>query len=110
MVQGRFLVGFLMAYPMPVGSVVTAGQLDPARVANGQAVYQEKKCVMCHTIKGKGGKSGGDLSDVGAKRDAEWLKKFTTTPKSVMPNAKMPLFRGGEEEFEAVVAYMASLK
>jgi cbb3-type cytochrome oxidase cytochrome c subunit len=61
-------------------------------------------------IHGKGGKSGGDLSDVGAKRDAQWLKAFMVDPKSLMPKSKHPKFRGSEEELEAIVAYMESLK
>ena len=65
---------------------------------------------MCHMIEGKGDRSAGDLSTIGANRDALWLKQFTTVPKSVLPNAKMPPFRGSEEELDAVVACMASLK
>jgi len=79
-------------------------------ITKGAQVYADKKCALCHSIKGKGGKSGGDLTDVGAKRDVAWLKQFTRNPKSVMPNAKMPSFRGSEEELDAVAAYMASLK
>jgi nitric oxide reductase subunit C len=85
-------------------------QADPALIAKGEKVYADKKCAMCHAINGKGGKSGGDLTDVGAKRDVDWLKQFTKDPRSVMPNAKMPAFRGSDEELEAVAAYMASLK
>lgn len=85
-------------------------QPDPATIVRGETVYAEKKCAMCHAIKGKGGKSGGDLTTVGAKRDAAWLKQFTKEPKSVMPNAKMPPFKGTEQELEAVVAYMTSLQ
>jgi mono/diheme cytochrome c family protein len=85
-------------------------QTDPSLIAKGEKIYAEKKCAMCHMIKGKGGKSGGDLTDVGVKRDMGWLKQFTKDPKSVMPKAKMPSFRGSEEELDAVAAYMASLK
>jgi mono/diheme cytochrome c family protein len=96
------------------GTMWSAGdslaQTDAAQIAQGEKVYAEKKCAMCHMIKGKGGKSGGDLTDVGAKRDRDWLKQFTKDPKSVMPKAKMPSFRGSEEELDAVAAYMASLK
>lgn len=87
-----------------------AGPADSAKIAKGERVYAEKQCGMCHTINGKGGKSGGDLTRVGAARDADWLKQFTRTPKSVMPNARMPAFKGTDEELDAVVAYMLSLK
>jgi cytochrome c1 len=31
-------------------------------------------------------------------------------PKSIMPEAKMPAFRGTDEELNALVAYLMSLK
>lgn len=89
---------------------VARAEADAAQVAKGQKVYAEKKCAMCHMINGKGGKSGGDLSKVGASRDFDWLKQFTRAPKSVIPSAKMPAFQGSQEELDAVTAYMASLK
>ncbi len=82
---------------------------EPAQIAKGERVYGEKKCALCHKIMGKGGSIGGDLSTVGAKRDAQWLKTFMNNPKAVMPKAKMMPFRGSDEELEALVAYLASL-
>jgi cbb3-type cytochrome oxidase cytochrome c subunit len=61
-------------------------------------------------IQGKGGKSAPDLSDVGTKRDAQWLKRFLTSPSAVMPQAKMPSFKGSADEREALVAYLLSLQ
>jgi mono/diheme cytochrome c family protein len=111
--SGR-MMGFTAVTLLLGGTVVvtsaTLAQADPALIAKGEKVYTDKKCAMCHAINGKGGKSGGDLTDVGAKRDATWIKQFTKDPRSVMPNAKMPSFRGNEEELDAVAAYMASLK
>lgn len=101
--------GLLLVGVSVVGHVAWA-QGGVGLRTRGEQVYADKKCAMCHSIKGKGGKSGGDLTDVGAKRDVAWLKQFTKNPKSVMPNAKMPSFRGSEEELDAVAAYMASLK
>lgn len=94
---------------VPMGNRVNA-ESDSAIVAKGEKVYAEKKCAMCHAINGKGGKSGGDLTEVGAKRGADWLKQFTRAPKSLLPNSKMPAFQGSQEELDAVVAYMVSLK
>ncbi len=94
---------------VPMGDRANA-ESDQAVLARGERVYAEKKCAMCHAIKGKGGKSGGDLTDVGAKRDSDWLKQFTRAPKSLIPNAKMPAFQGNQEDLDAVVAYMVSLK
>ena len=81
-----------------------------ALVEKGQKIYTEKKCSMCHKIEGVGGKIGPDLSDVGSKRDAEWIKGFLKDPKSVIPETKQPPFKGTDEELDAVVAYLMSLK
>ncbi|HEV2175194.1 MAG TPA: c-type cytochrome [Nitrospira sp.] len=51
--------------------------------------WSQAGCALCHAIKGKGGKAGPDLSDVGAKRDAEWLEQFMRSPKVVMPQANV---------------------
>lgn len=81
--------------------------------ADGSAVY-EKKCKACHSIAGVGGpmakQLGGPLDGVGAKRDEAWLKEYLKDPKSKMPNAKMPKVSLSDEEFNAVVAYLLTLK
>lgn len=65
---------------------------------------------MCHTLEGVGGKIGPDLSDVGNKRAAEWIKAFLKDPKSVIPDTKQPPFKGTDDELEAVVTYLISIK
>lgn len=90
-------------------------QAAPALIAKGEKVYAEKNCALCHVIKGKGGTvgpmaRGPDLSTVGAQRNAQWLKAFMQEPKAVNPKAKMMAFKGTEEELEALVAYLGSLK
>ncbi len=85
-------------------------QAEGGQIAQGQKVYKDKKCAICHVIKGRGGKLGGDLSKAGAKRNARWLRGFMKNPKAVMPKVKMMPFRGSDEELDALVAYLASLK
>ncbi len=92
------------------GVWLTWAQADPALVTKGEEVYAAKKCPVCHMINGKGGKIGKDLTNVGAERDAAWLSKFIKNPKSVDSSFKMPAFRGSDDELEAVVAYVATLK
>ena len=73
----------------------------------------DKKCKLCHSIKGEGGKQaqkGGPLDGVGAKRDAAWLEAYLRDPKSKMPDAKMPKLKYSDDELKALVDYMLSLK
>jgi cytochrome c oxidase subunit 2 len=76
----------------------------------GKKVYEAKRCAMCHAIGGQGGKIGPDLSDVGNKRDNDWLKKFLKDPKGTVPNAKMLPVKATDEEVAALVDYLLSLK
>jgi mono/diheme cytochrome c family protein len=85
-------------------------EADQTLIAKGEKVYAEKRCGVCHMIKGKGGKVGGDLGGVGAKRDVSWLKAFIKDPKAVNAKSKMTPFKGTDDELEAVASYLLSLK
>ncbi|NIO10389.1 MAG: c-type cytochrome [Deltaproteobacteria bacterium] len=90
-------------------------QGDPALIAKGEKIYVERNCVLCHTIKGKGGTAGPiargpDLTVVGTRRDVEWLKTFLKDPKAVNAKSKKMPFRGSEEELELLAEYLSSLK
>jgi len=90
-------------------------QADPALIAKGEKTLADKNCLPCHAIKGKGGTAGPtargpDLKMVGAQRDAQWLKMFMRNPGAVNPKSRMMPFKGNDEELEALVAYLASLK
>ena len=76
----------------------------------GKKLYEERRCGMCHAIGGQGGKVGPDLSDVGTKRDGDWLKKFLKDPKGTGTGAKMMPVKATEQELSALVEYLLSLK
>ncbi|TKS58440.1 MAG: hypothetical protein EWM72_02979 [Nitrospira sp.] len=108
--EGLMLISALM-----LAATGAWAQADSALIAKGETTFADKKCVLCHVIKGNGGTvgplaRGPDLSTVGAQRGAEWLKAFMKDPKAVNPKAKMMAFKGMEEELEALVAYLGSLK
>jgi nitric oxide reductase subunit C len=89
----------------------TAGSAR-AGADEGKALY-ETKCKVCHSVGGAGGKmadKGGALDGVGSKRDAAWLTKYLTDPKSAMPDAKMPKIKMTESEMADYVAYLLTLK
>src|SRR5688572_12508939 len=52
----------------------------------GAIVYQRSGCATCHTIDGKGGFLGPDLTGIGAKRAVRHLRESL-----VDPNADIPL-------------------
>jgi len=65
-------------------------------------------------------KKGGDLSDVGKNRDSEWLTEFVQKPKDyfkteadckkIAKKKYRKRFKGSEEELNALVTYLTSLK
>lgn len=87
-----------------------ASAADPAKTKPGEKLFAERQCSACHAIQGKGGPVGPDLTKVGTRRDEAWLKKFLPNPKSVSPETMMPPFRGTQEELDALVTYLLSLK
>ncbi|MCR4288872.1 MAG: c-type cytochrome [Candidatus Scalindua sp.] len=54
-------------------------------------------------------KNGPALKNVIHKANREWLKKWISNPKGVVPNAKMPRLMLNDDEIEAVLAYLASI-
>jgi len=82
---------------------------DP-KIERGKAVYDETGCATCHAIGGIGSTIGPSLDKIGSKYDAEKLKGILLNPKTLNPNTVMPPFEGSEEDLEALVAYLLSLK
>jgi len=68
------------------------------------------RCATCHAIDGEGdGTAGGDLSDVGRRRDADWLRRWISDPAAIDETAEMPAFgdRLSADELTAIVGYLA---
>ena len=94
-------------------SLLTALIVPTMTCAAGVPESYDKKCKLCHSIKGDGGKlaeKGGPLDGVGSKRDAAWLTKYLGDPTSVLPDAKMPKLKLTDDETRALVDYLLSLK
>lgn len=83
---------------------------DSTRVAAGKEIYQEYACYGCHKIAGKGGEMGPDLSDVGSRLQPEYLAAFLQNPQTFIPGTPMKISALWEEEVQALVAYLMSLK
>ena len=84
-----------------------------AGAKEGEKVFEDNKCIACHSLNGKSGKlakKGGPLDGVGKKRDATWLKKYLQDPPSMIPNAEMEKSDLSPEDLDNVVAYLTTLK
>jgi mono/diheme cytochrome c family protein len=100
--------------------VVLAGAVSASAqdVKQGEKVYAAQKCATCHSIAGKGKKTGGALDGVGTKLSADELKQWILDPKGMAAKAKStkkpPMAAKYNSlpaaDVDALVAYMASLK
>jgi len=57
----------------------------PGDPASGARVYQANGCASCHTIQGRGGAFGPDLTDVGARSSAAFLRESLLDPGADVP-------------------------
>jgi putative heme-binding domain-containing protein len=75
----------LVAFVRTLGHV--APQKAPGDVANGEKFYAGKGgCAACHTINGRGGAIGPDLSDIGASRSLSYLRESLINPEAAVPD------------------------
>ena len=74
-----------------IGFVRTLGRLAPERAsgnaANGEKLYTIKgRCAQCHTIGGRGGAMGPDLTDIGTRRSLAYLRESLVSPEAETPD------------------------
>jgi mono/diheme cytochrome c family protein len=97
-----------------LGLAVTAAAQD-AKVAQGEKVYADQKCALCHSIGDKGNKKG-PLDGVGSKLKTDELREWIVDAKGMTAKTKatrkpdMKSYALPKEDVDALVAYMATLK
>jgi cytochrome c2 len=74
---------------------------------DGQKLFYSVGCSQCHTVNGKGGRMGPDLSGVTDMRSDSWIMKYIHDPKAVNPNSRMHAFKHlSRAKREAIVAFL----
>jgi ubiquinol-cytochrome c reductase cytochrome b subunit len=104
--QAQAILSFMREVSAGGGSPSVSAQERTAALALG------RHCATCHMIDGAGGSAAPDLSNVGARHDAAWLRAWISNPESVDALASMPGFSETltPQQLDAVVAYLASRK
>jgi putative heme-binding domain-containing protein len=74
--------------------VKTLGRVDVAKNIPGDPVRGERLlastgCLKCHTVKMKGGRMGPDLTEIGARRNAAYLREALVAPEASFPEGFM---------------------
>lgn len=57
----------------------------PGNAERGAAVYQSSGCASCHVVDGRGGILGPELTSIGGRRGAVYLREATVTPAASHP-------------------------
>ena len=86
-----------------VAYVRVLGRGEPTKVAGdagkGRAVYQRLDCAACHVIAGQGGVLGPDLTKIGQRRAASYLRQIVLEPGSSKPKGSTGILLNGFSEY-----------
>jgi mono/diheme cytochrome c family protein len=97
-----------------MGLAATAGA-QTAKVTQGEKVYADQKCAICHSIDGKGNKKG-PLDDVASKLKAEDIRAWILDAKGMAAKTKAPrkpemkAYTLEKDDVDALEAYLLTLK
>ncbi len=70
-----------------------------------------RKCTMCHVVRGRGGAIGPDLTKVATRMSEAQLQAKVAYPKKSHPSTSMPSFATlGAAEMQALLSYLKTLK
>jgi len=81
-----------------------------AELSQGEKLFLKYNCWVCHTIHGKGGKIGPDLSKVGKRRKDDWMVKHFKDPRSVSQKSFMPQFNLNQDQIAELVEFLKTLQ
>jgi cytochrome c oxidase cbb3-type subunit 3 len=63
----------------------SAGRPGPGNPERGAAVYQSSGCGSCHVVEGRGGVLGPELTTIGGRRGAVYLREAIVKPAASHP-------------------------
>jgi len=104
----------LAGLSLAVVLVWTASAQD-AKVTQGEKLFVDQKCTLCHSIADKGNKKG-PLDSVAAKLKADEIREWITDAKGMTAKMKttrkpeMKAYALPKEDVDALVAYLMTLK
>lgn len=76
-------VASVAAYVLSLGKV--AAERLPGDAVRGRVVYEKQGCAGCHIIQGVGSGFGPELTDIGARRSAAYLRESVVKPGASAP-------------------------
>lgn len=72
----------------------------PGDSERGRVIYESKgSCATCHIVRGRGGNLGPELTDIGARRGAAYLRAALVDPAASLPEGLLPDYTSGYSQF-----------
>jgi cbb3-type cytochrome oxidase cytochrome c subunit len=120
----RAVIGFLAAGALSLPLVASAVSAAPKKPAPkkpapkapakgdaklGKEAFKKEGCTGCHVTKDfpDAGKTGPDLSGIGAEHDAKFISGYIAKPKA---GSIMPAYKGPAKTLADMTAYMLTQK
>ena len=79
-------------------------------VALGEKLINDRSCLACHKLGNRDGGIAPDLSFEGLIKDENWMMAHFRDPRSRVSDSIMPTFNFQDSEYQAMTAYLGSLK
>jgi mono/diheme cytochrome c family protein len=96
-------------------SLAAAAAAQDAKVAQGEKVFADQKCTLCHSIGDKGNKKG-PLDGVATKLKTDEIREWIVDAKGMTAKTKAPrkpemkAYTLPKDDVDALVAYLTTLK
>ena len=107
------IVLFVTVLGLSAGPAFAQGSL----AAQGEKVFAEKKCTVCHLVGDVGNKKGPSLDGVGSKLTAEEIRQWIANAPEMAAKANItrkPPMKAytdlSKQDLDALIAYLATLK
>jgi mono/diheme cytochrome c family protein len=112
--KGRFMLR--AAIHVTILSVVCAASAAAQDAkTQGEKVFTDQKCALCHSVGGKGN-TKGPLDEVGSTQSGDDIRAWITDAKAMTAKTKatrkpeMKAYTLPKDEVDALVAYLSALK
>ena len=110
----------MMALAAMAGATIGAASItNLASSSDGKSIFRDNKCDKCHTIESQGierngaaapGKLPPDLSGVGLKHNADWIKGWLLKTEEQNGKKHLKKWSGDDDELATISKWLAAQK
>ena len=76
----------------------------------GLTTFMKNGCHGCHVIGNVGSPMAPDLSHIGRKHGAAYLRQWLRDPQSLRPSAHMPALELTDTDIDTLAVYLSTLR